>query len=431
MATALRILVLVPGAPEGRVAGPEIRAWELARALAAHHPVTAVVRRGAAGGRDGVRIVPWTRRAILREALRRDVVVSACLPPFLLAAKALHGLIAVSDQYDPLENELVHLDDGRYRSRELRTAAAARELQLRHADLVLCAGERQRDALLRVWPDASVAPPPLVVPVGVPPAPPAPRRRPLRERFPQISGDDTVVLWWGSIWRWLDAATAIRAVAGLSERRPDIKLVITAGRPPARDAERVAAVEQARALAHALGVLDRTVLFVDEWIAYDERHEVLADADIAITLPRDADEAELAARARYMDYLWAGLPCVLGRGDEMAEELASAGFATLVEPGDPAATAAAVLALADDADALAAARTAGVRLADERRWPAVATTLSAALEGLAPPQRPVPSRGLVDLLRRSAAYYGGELAIRLRDTVAGWKDPRPAGVDSA
>jgi hypothetical protein len=180
MPTELRILVLVPGAPDGRVAGPEIRAWELARALATRHRVTAVVREGAAGRRDGVRIVPWTRRAILLETLRHDAVVSACLPPFLLSVKAVHGLIAVSDQYDPLENELAHLDDGRYRTRELRSASAIRELQLRHADLVLCAGERQRDALLRVWPDASVAPPPLVVPFGLPPAPPAARRRALR-----------------------------------------------------------------------------------------------------------------------------------------------------------------------------------------------------------------------------------------------------------
>lgn len=431
MPTPLRMLVLVPGAPEGRVAGPEIRAWELARALAAHHPVTAIVRRGAAGRRDGVRIVPWTRRAILREALRHDAVISACLPPFLLAVKALHGLLAVSDQYDPLENELAHLDDGRYRAHELRAAAAVRELQLRHADLVLCAGDRQRDALLDVWPEASVAPPPLVVPFGLPPAPPAPRRRPLRERFPQISGDDTVVLWWGSIWRWLDAVTAIRAVADLSSRRPDIKLVITAGRPPARDAERFAAVAQAREVARALGVLDRTVFFVDEWIPYEERHEVLADADIGITLPRDAVEAELAARARYMDYLWAGLPCVLGRGDETAHELAAAGFASLVEPGDRAGTTAALLVLADDDGALATARAAGARLADERRWPAVAATLAGELEAMAPAHRAGASAGLTDLLRRSAAYYGGELAVRLRDAATGWKDPAPAGVDPA
>lgn len=431
MTSPLRILVLVPGAPGGRAAGPEIRAWELARALAADHPVTAVVRRGAVGWRDGVRVVRWTRRAILREVLRHDAVLSGCLPPFVLAVKPVRPFVAISDQYDPLENELALLDDGRYRDRELRAAVAARELQLRHADLVLCAAERQREALLQVWPDRAGAPPPLVVPFGLPPAPLPPRGRPLRERFSEIAQDDTLVLWWGSIWRWLDAATAIRAVAGLSSARPDVKLVITAGRPPGPGVERFAAVDEARGLARTLGVLDRTVFFLDEWVPYERRHELLADADIGITLPLDAAEARLAARARYMDYLWAGLPCVLGRGDEAAEELAAAGFATLVEPGDRAATAAALLALADDPSARAAAREAGARLADERRWPAVASRLGDALEALAPPCRQAPSRATVDLLQRSVAYYGAELLARMRDAAAGWKDPRPAGVDPA
>src|SRR5690606_8494827 len=102
--------------------------------------------------------------------------------------------------------------------------------------------------------------------------------------------------------------TAIRAVAQVARDRPDVKLVITAGRAPAGQDERFAATEEARALARELGVLDRHVLFVDDWIPYDTRHEVLADADIGLTLPRDAAEARLAARARYLDYLWAGLP---------------------------------------------------------------------------------------------------------------------------
>ena len=53
---------------------------------------------------------------------------------------------------------------------------------------------------------------PVVIGFGIPDPPPASGRRPLRERFPQIAEDDTVVLWWGSIWRWLDAATALAPI---------------------------------------------------------------------------------------------------------------------------------------------------------------------------------------------------------------------------
>ena len=70
--------------------------------------------------------------------------------------------------------------------------------------------------------------------------------------------------------------------------------------------------------------------------------------DLGLTLHRDTEEASLAARARYMDYLSTGLPCVLGRGDETAERFEESGFATLVEAGSPGATANAILALLDE-----------------------------------------------------------------------------------
>jgi hypothetical protein len=81
-----------------------------------------------------------------------------------------------------------------------------------------------------------------------------------------------------------------------------------------------------------------------------------------------------------MDYLSAELPCVLGRGDETAEELGRGAFATLLEDPDPAELAAVLLALADDPRALAAAGAAGHALAAERHWSAVGSKLLRAVE---------------------------------------------------
>ena len=36
-------------------------------------------------------------------------------------------------------------------------------------------------------------------------------------------------------------------------------------------------------------MLGRTVLFLDDWIAYDERFDFLREADIGVTLHRHAD----------------------------------------------------------------------------------------------------------------------------------------------
>jgi glycosyltransferase involved in cell wall biosynthesis len=416
-----RVLVHAAGELGERLAGPEIRALEFAKALSDRYEVTLAAQRATEGERDGIRVVPSSRRRLWLEAGRQDAILSACLPPYLLASRPLHGMFAIADQYDPHEQEIATLEAGRGRDHELRARADIQALQLRHADLVLCASERQRTELIRtakalLAPDAR-PPSPVVVPFGIPDPPLPSGRRPLHRHFPQIADDDTLVLWWGSIWRWLDAETVVRAFARIAAVRSDIKLVVTAGRPPNKGAERFFdATGEVRALADELGVLGRTVLFFDEWIPYDERHDYLHEADIGVTLHRHAEEARLAARARYMDYLSAELPCVLGRGDETAEEFGAAGFARLLEDPSPDTLAAIVLELVDDPGLLPAARLAGHGLAAERHWSAVGVRLRAAVADVFAMQgRSRRSGSLSRLLGGAGAYYARQAVDRLAD----------------
>ncbi len=416
-----RVLVHAAGELGERLAGPEIRALEFAKALSTEYSVTLAAQRSTGGERDGIRVVPSNRTRLLREAMRHDAIISACLPPYLLASRPLHRLVTIADQYDPHEHELAALAAGRERDRELRARAAIEALQLRHADLVLCASSRQRAQLMRTadaLPAAGVESPldPVVVPFGIPDPPPSSGRRPLREHFPQIAENDTIVLWWGSVWRWLDAETPIRAFAEMAKSRADVKLVITAGTPPSKSVERrFEATEQMRTLAGELGVLGRTVLFLDTWIPYEERHDYLREADIGLTLHRNAEEARLAARARYMDYLSAELPCVLGRGDETAEELGAGGFATLLEEPDPAALSAALLALADSPERLARARAAGHGLAAQRHWSGVGSRLRDAVAE-AFERHSSPPRASLALLKGAGTFYARSVGDRLATT---------------
>jgi glycosyltransferase involved in cell wall biosynthesis len=214
----------------------------------------------------------------------------------------------------------------------------------------------------------------------------------------------------------------------MSESRTDLKLVITAGRPPKRSGVRdFDTTEQMRVLAGELGVLGRTVLFLDTWVPYEQRHDYLREADIGLTLHRHAEEARLAARARYMDYLSAELPCVLGRGDQTAEEFRAAGFATLLNDPDPEVLATTLLALADNGRDLASARAAGHALAAERRWSAVGARLRALVaEAL---QSPASPRASLELLGGAGAYYAHKLIdgldLRCRPTAVGNSPPQP------
>jgi glycosyltransferase involved in cell wall biosynthesis len=416
-----RVLVGVPGKLGARMSGPGIRAWALARALAETFDVTAAVLDPPADYRDGVRLVPFVRRRLLREIVAHDAVISACIPPYLLPVTATRPTLVVSDQYDPVDLEVATLPDSVGKRRALVSALAVTELHLRYADVILCANARQRgrihaqlEALGR-----KDEPELIELPFGLDEPPPTPRRRPLREHFPEIRDGDTVVLWWGIIWRWLDAQTAVRALAGLADNRPDIKLVLVT---PGADFEAMNATERARDLARELGVLDRTVLFWEDWVPFDQRHEVLADADIGLTLHGATEEAHFAARVRYLDYLWAGLPCVLAEGDETGARFAAAGFSTIVRPGDDAAVRAALIRFADDLDALAHARKAGVALSREYRWETLAQQeLVGILERHTP--RAEASRSPKRALRVSGYYRR-----RLHDkAVFAWEHARAGG----
>ena len=403
----MRILVAVMGGAGSRITGPEIRGWEMARALGERHEVTVAVHRPPSPTRDGHRLIPFTRREFAREARRHDAVVAPALPPYLFTALRGTSTVTVADQYDPIELELSVFSDQPGLGRILRSQRMIREVQLKFADVIACAGARQRALLLDdldAIPERRAEPPTVVtVPFGVSGPPPSAGNRPLRAHFPAIGRDDPLVLWWGKVWKWFDAGTAIRAFELVVRRRPDARLVIAAGKAPKKAFDRSARTGEAIELARSLGLLDRNVFFLDEWTPYDERHAYLQDADVGLTLHADTPEAPYAARARIMDYLWCSLPCVLARGDEVAERFGAEGFAELVAPGDAGEAAGAMLRLIEDGRARAAAAEAGRRLADAYRWSTLVGPLGDAIEDAAG-RRTVRSLS-GPLVRTVGAYY--------------------------
>jgi glycosyltransferase involved in cell wall biosynthesis len=409
----MRILVLVPGDVGTHMSGPAIRAWMLAQGLSESHEVTAAIDgKMPDAAPDGLRIFQVTRPRFLRETLRHDVVISGCPPPYAVTAARASGAIMVADLYDPVELELQTID-GRDRLRQ--SVRTLRRYHHRYADLVLCAGQAQRRMLLEeldsIGRVGASAPAVGIVPYGLPEAPERSGETPIRHYFPQIKESDRIVLWWGKIWSWFDSETAIKAFVPLAESRPEIKLVITAGKAPDPKTDILSQDAKARELARQYGLLDKTVFFVNDWIPFAERHHWLQEADLGLTMHANSPEAEYAARARYMDYLWAGLPCVLARGDEVADEFAEAGAAVLVEPGDAEAVTRAMIELLDDPDALRQAGDAAVALAGRYRWNAIARDLNTMIEQVASAPRASKS-GSLRALAEAGAYYG--LRVRAR-----------------
>jgi hypothetical protein len=402
------------------MSGPAIRAWLLAQELSRDHDVTAAIEGALPElGHDGMRIVPATRRRLLAETVAHDAVMAACLPPYVLVTARRRGIITIADHYDPVELEMTTVAS---LSRRLSAARAVRRLQHGYADVVLCASQAQlnllSDDLARAGRTGPLAPLTAIVPFGLPEPPVRSTATPLRDRFPEISATDRIVLWWGKIWSWFDPETAIRAFAQLARSRPEIKLVLTTGPAPDVSTETYSRDRQARELAADLGLLGTTVFFLEEWIPYAQRHHCLHEADIGLTLHADTPEAKVAARARYMDYVWAGLPCVLAAGDEVAAEFGAAGFGRIVAPRQADAAAREILELLDDPNALERARAAGEAVADRYRWGTLAATVAHVLGAAA--EAPRTSHAATRLAVGSAIYY-----IRRAADAAALAIPRP------
>jgi glycosyltransferase involved in cell wall biosynthesis len=426
-----RVLVIAPDHLEGQVAGTGIRALELARVLAADADVTLAGVGDPPAELAGIPCVGYHPQApsALEPALRAsDVVVAGPQWPPLMRRLERSGARLLFDLYVPEAIETVGGFPGDRRVvRALFTRLAVDRLieALRSGSGFVCASERQRDLLLGVLlgqrlidPARHDADPSLrslidVVPFGLPQQPAVATTDGPRSAFPdRIGPDDEVVLWNGGLWPWLDAKTAIRAVALLAERRPSVRLVFMGA---ARQVPAQRAAEDARALASSLGVLDRTVLFNEDWVPYERRADWLLHAACAVSAHGDHLETRFAFRTRLLDCFWARLPVVCTAGDDLADVVDRGEAGHAVPAGDVTAMAAALETVLDRGRA--AYDPALARIAARYSWPVVAQPLVRMVAGPASRQVRAPVLRPAHAVRRS-----GYLAARRVLNVVGLRD---------
>lgn len=390
---APQVLIISHDVVGSRMAGPGIRAAELAQVLAAAQPVTVIapepIDLDAAAVRYGS--YAWGRPASLQPWLERaDVVVANGHVLQVHPELAAIPQPLVIDLYDPvvLENlELFRHAPAEQRRAQVAQDSALLRRQLAAGDFFLCATERQRDLYLGALLAAGELTPELVdrdptlrslidvVPFGLPATPPRKQRAALRGLLPGIDAEDRIVLWTGGLWDWLDPQTLVRALPEVVRTHPEVRVVFLAGQHPG-NTHPMRAPAATRALAADLDLLDRYVFFYDAWIPYERRADVLLEADLAVSLHHRQLEMHYAAvRSRVLDHLWAGLPSLLSDGDPAAALLGAHGAALVVAPGDHVGVAQALCRLLDDAALRAQMSAAARRLAADYTWERVATPL--------------------------------------------------------
>lgn len=342
------VLIVTGDTLGAAMAGPAIRALEMAKALAKVSTVTLATTVPTTFTHDGFDIVDATD-SNLRELVNwSDVIV------FQGALLSTHPWIArtdkiiVADVYDPMHLETLeqqkHIPAG-IRFVETLDIVAVFNEQLARADFLLCASEKQRDLWLgqlaavgRLNPltydrDTSLRSLIDVVPFGIQEEPPKQKKNGIRGSIPGVGMDDKVVLWGGGIYNWFDPLTLIRAIGKISEIHPDIKLVFMGTQHPNPHVPEMKMSFEARELSKELGLEGKHVFFNEGWVPYNERADFLLDADLGVSTHLDHLETAFSFRTRILDYLWAGLPIVATSGDTFEAIIEANKLGKTVPPG--------------------------------------------------------------------------------------------------
>lgn len=392
-----RVLVISSDPLSDTLAGPGIRAMEIARYLAHSCHVTLAAPDKAEVSVPNVACVAFQRydqETVAHIASQAEVIIAQGFTfhhyPII---KQLHKILVV-DLYDPfyLENLEIHTSQAPAEHIHQRTSGDLGVLndQLRVGDFFICASERQRDFWLgnlvsqgRVSPEGYMQDSTFrslidVVPFGLNPEPPMHQKQVLKGIIPGIAEDDKVVLWGGGIWEWFDPLVVIRAMQMVRTERPNLKLFfLGAQHPNTVDVPRMYMYDRAVALAKELDVYNQTVFFNEHWVAYSTRANYLLEADIGVSAHLEHIETRFAFRTRILDYIWAGLPMVVTTGDALADMVVERGLGYAVDIGDVEGFAGALLTLSGDTHSRSIFAEAFAKAQHDFAWPNVLKPLIA------------------------------------------------------
>jgi GT2 family glycosyltransferase/glycosyltransferase involved in cell wall biosynthesis len=377
-----RIVVATGDALTPKMAGPAIRAWHMAAALAAEHDVELVTvnRCEVSDPRFPVRHVDAADLQALEAWCDVFVFQGFLLHeyPFL---RGSHKVVVV-DVYDPFHLEqLEQRDNGEaFRRESVRSSTQVLNEQLLRGDFFLCASSKQRDfwlgqmtALGRVNPltydeDETLESLITVLPFGISDRPPVRARPAIKGVVEGIAPGDRVILWGGGIYNWFDPLTLLHAVDKLRNRCPDVRLFFLGLRHPNPHVPEFRMAVAAQALSEQLGLTGTHVFFNEDWVEFDDRQNYLLEADVGVSTHLDHVETAFSFRTRILDYLWAGLPVVATGGDALAELITSEGLGLTVAPGDIDGLEAALFRILDDEEFARSCRQNMARVAPRLTW---------------------------------------------------------------
>ena len=419
-----RLLIITHETIGPRMAGPGIRAWEMACALSARFEVMLAAPGKPERSHPRLHVVGYDTGDPAYSSLDPYIAnasVVLAMGPLIAKVPRLRdlGKPTIVDLYDPFELEkLAHVPSLDRQYHLIMDLDSMHELHLEGSagDFFVCASERQRDFWLgmllasgRINAETHTQDPTLrmlidVVPSGMPAEPPSKQQPVLKGAYPGIGTEDKVLLWNGGLWQWFDPDILLDALVLVLAKRDDVKLFFAAGTHfDLGTVPEMPIQQQTLARCHELGLLDRHVFFGD-WIPYDRRADYLLEADLAVSISKPSLESRFASRLRLLDCIWAGLPVVMTPGDPVADLMVEYGLGRTVRPDDANALAEAILEMLADQDLRHRVQQQAQPLRDQFAWARCIEPIAGFMERVSFAPDALEATRRAAELRRMATY---------------------------
>ena len=154
-------------------------------------------------------------------------------------------------------------------------------------------------------------------------------------------GASVRALWSGSFNTWCDIATFAAGAEAALLATPGLAIEVTGGAVPGHDEE---TFEEFRSFVAQSRARDRFILH--GWVESAVLDTIYARTDFGLSLGRWSYERALGSENRITALLARGIPVIVSRGSELAEEVGEAGAGLVVPAEDPRAFYAALRTLA-------------------------------------------------------------------------------------
>jgi len=308
--------------PDNILSGPGLRLWEMASALKRkNHKVNiAELNHERDYTKEGINFISWdpiSLRNIEKQYDSAIILLSAYVTKYFGEIKKIPTLV---DLTTPIAIESQAHSLGKKSDFFLNEGIIPTFIALEKGDFFVCSNEAQKNfyiGMMSLMGISNLNQELIKIAYFAPK-----KEKPILENkriLEKIVGKNKkVLLWMGSMFSWYDYKTPILAMKEIAKEQKDAVLVFVGANNPNITALTKENYRKALSYAKSQKLINKNVFFID-WVNYEDRMNIYAEAKIAVVTSYDSAESALCYRTRIIDSFEARLPVICTDNDMLSK----------------------------------------------------------------------------------------------------------------